>query len=434
MATLTGKEKRKLMYAAKRLFSVKSLLIPKAFGDIPTKEYFARELHLTGNRTIYLTDSGYGHFHTVVDVMDRADFFGGMAGFADIWAAWRKVVENLLSNGLEPEHADEVTESITGLIERQIDDRTFVVPMFGVELDGVESFALGTMSILRMSIDVLDSAGVEHDHADVPRLIELNKNNFWLKGTTPGTPSLAQQRFSEQATLIVGMLAIAAASMHEWGASGFRIGIAMTPEDALGRSIWFSWQEKELSLTTHYASPKGQSFAVNKALGDGSDMVRMIHRAFGILQTNTRTELEEAIARAVYWYSDAHRDPVFVMKLVKYWSCVEAFFSFENEEITHSVSIGLTSILVFGGFRFVPPYEYNSLKKKVIDLYSLRSRAVHRGYHKHTTERDVAQFSQWIAWMIINMVALVEQGYTTLKEVKIQVKRLDSLELDKTSR
>jgi hypothetical protein len=82
----------------------------------------------------------------------------------------------------------------------------------------------------------------------------------------------------------------------------------------------------------------------------------------------------------------------------------------------------------------VPPYEYNSLKKKVIDLYSLRSRAVHRGYHKHTTERDVAQFSQWIAWMIINMVALVEQGYTTLKEVKIQVKRLDSLELDKTSR
>ena len=426
MTTLTCKDQRKLLFAAKRLFSAKALLIPKSISDIPKKQYFQRELRLTENRSVFLTDSGLEHFRTVVDVINRADFFEGMAEFSDIWKAWHKVVVKWLSNSFEPERADEVVQAIADLVAQEINDHTFVVPLFGIELDGVDSFTLGAMTILRMSVDVLDSAGVRHDPVGVQRLLELNKHYLlWLRGSTRGTPSVAQQKFLEQATLTVGMLAITAASMFELGASRFRIGIVMTPESAIGRSVWFSWHEKDRGLTTHFASPRGQPFTVNTTLGVESDMVRMIYRAFAILRTSDRTQLEDAIARAVYWYSDAHRDPVLVMKLVKYWSCVEAFFSFHQEEITHAVSAGLTSLLVFGGFHFVPTSEYSALKKQIVKLYSFRSRAVHGGYHQHTTELEVAEFSQWIAWMIVSMVGLVEQGYTTLKEVKADTDRLD---------
>ena len=428
MTTLTKKDERKLLLAAKRLCNVKSLFFPKSISDMLIKQDFGRELRLTGNRIVFLTDSGYEYFRTVVDIIVRVDSFDGVAAYSDIWNACLRVVEMWLSSGLEPERADEVVKAVADFVAQEIDDHTFVVPLFGIGLDGVDSFALGTMTILRMSVDALDSAEVEHDHADVPRLLELNKNYLWLKGTARGTPNVAQLRFSEQATLTVGMVAITAASMYEWGARGFRIGIVMSPEEAIGRSVWFSWHETGHSLTTHYASPRGQPFPVNKALEDESDMVRIIYRAFAILHASDRTQLEEAIARAVYWYSDAHRDPVLVMKLVKYWSCVEAFFSFEKGKITSAVSAGLASILVFGGFRFVPPSEYSALKKQIADLYKLRSRAVHRGSHQHTLERDVAQFSQWVAWMIISMVELVEQGYTTLKEVKAQTDRLNGLE------
>ena len=425
MTTLTNKDKRKLLYSVKRLFSNKSLIVPKSIGDIPTKKYLYLELCLTENRTIFLTDAGHEHFRAVVDVIHKADFFNGRAEFSDIWRAWRKVVEKWLSNGLQPGCVDEVVQALEELIVQEIDNHTFVVPLLGIELDGVVSFALGAMTILPMSVDLFDSAGVTHDHTNVPRLLELSKQYFWLKGTMHGTPSVAQQKFSEQAALTVGMLAITAVSMYEWGASGFRIGIVMTAEEATGRSVWFSWDERTRGLTTHYTYRRGQPLPVNKALGNDSDMARMIHRAFAILQADDRSPLEEAIARAVYWYSDAHRDPVLVMKLVKYWSCVEAFFSFENEEITHAVSAGLASILVFGGFHFVPLSEYGTVKKQIADLYSLRSRAVHRGSHNHTTEQHITQFSQWVAWMIITMVVLVEAGYTTLKEVKEQTDRLN---------
>jgi Apea-like HEPN len=427
MITLTAKEKRKLLYAAKSLFNTKSLVFPKAISDIPNNHSFARELRLKGNRIGYLTDSGYEHFRTVVNILDRADFFDGMAGYSDVWSAWHNVVVKWLSIGCMPEHPDEVVQAIADLVAEEIDDHTFLVPLFGIELDGVDSFAFDAMTILRRPVEVLDAAGVVHDHADIPQLLKLNERHLWLKGSTRGTARVAKQKFSEQATLTSGMLAITAASIYEMGASGFRIGIAMTPEEAIGRSVWFSWQERDRSVTTHFGSPKGQPFPVNKALGAESDMVRLLYRAFASLHASNRTPLEEAIARAVYWYSDAHRDPVLVMKLVKYWSCVEVFFSFEKEETTHAVSTGLASILVFSGFQFVPQSDYGKLKKQIVDLYELRSQAVHGGFHQHTTELDVAQFSQWVAWMIVSMVALVERGYTTLNEVKADTDRLDGI-------
>jgi hypothetical protein len=430
MATLIEKDKRTVQFAVSRLFSDKSIFVPTSISDfrsIPPHHHFSRTINLTNDRTVFLTDSGHKHFCSVVDVMERSKHFSGLADRSDIWSAWHKVVGSWISNNLIPEHAEEVVQAIDELVTQEIDDYTFLVPLFGIELEDIDSFPIGSMTILRMPIEAFDSAKVTHDHVDLPDLLNIYKDCLWLKGTSRGTPQVAQQNFSEQAISTVGMLAIAAAALYERGANSFRIGVVMTPEDANGRSVWFSWGEKTRTLTTHYKFPKGQPFPINTALSDEADIARMLYRGFSILQTNNRTQLEEAIAKAVYWYSDAQRDSVMVMRLVKYWSCVEAFFSFEKEEITHAVSTGLSSILVFGGFRFVPPSEYNVLKNKISNLYSLRSRAVHRGAHQHITEQEVAQFSQWVAWLIISMVALVELGYTKLHEVRTQTERLDAI-------
>lgn len=427
MGKLTPKEERKLLRSAEQLFSMKSLTVPTSIKDIPVEHYLTRKLSIKKGWSVYLTDSGHEHFRTIVDILDQADFFDGMTSYSDIWGAWHKAVRKWLAEGLMPDSVDEVLQSINEQITQEIDNHTFIVPIRGLELDGLDSFAIGALTIFRMSVDEFASAGVKHDHADVPRLLELNKNTLWLRGTMRGTEKVALRKFSHQATLTAGMLAITAAAMYEGGASSFRIGIVLSPEEVIGRSIWFSWSEQVRSLTTHYELPRGQFFPLNASLMDESDLSRIIRRGFAILHTVNRTQLEDAIARSVYWFSDAHRDSLPVMQLIKYWSCVEAFFSFKEEEITHAVSSGLASLLAFGGFKFVPVAEYSTIKKKISTLYKHRSRAVHRGSHQHVTERDLAQFSQWVAWMIICMVVLVEQGYTTLEQVKEQTDRLDGL-------
>ena len=141
----------------------------------------------------------------------------------------------------------------------------------------------------------------------------------------------------------------------------------------------------------------------------------MIHCAQNIVENREQSEVARAISKLIFWYSDAHRDSEPVMKFVKYWSCVEVFFSFENEDITHSVSSGLTSMLVFGGFQFVELSDYSELKAEIKHFYAYRSRAVHGASHDHITEGTVARFGQLVAWMIVTVVALTERGYTTLE-------------------
>lgn len=84
------------------------------------------------------------------------------------------------------------------------------------------------------------------------------------------------------------------------------------------------------------------------------------------------------------------------MKLIKYWSAVETFFSTDEEKITRSVSVGLTGVLVYGGYAFVPEAEYMDFKKRVVQLYALRSRALHRASYDHVTDHDVDNLSKWV--------------------------------------
>ncbi|TMQ03323.1 MAG: hypothetical protein E6J90_53665 [Deltaproteobacteria bacterium] len=104
------------------------------------------------------------------------------------------------------------------------------------------------------------------------------------------------------------------------------------------------------------------------------------------------------------------------MRFLKLWSCAEVFFSTDHMHISESVSFGLAATIVYGDFRSPEPPEFQELKKKLKNMYGQRSRATHRASYSHVSDRDAAELSQWIAWMLQSMVALSCQGITTPEE------------------
>lgn len=282
------------------------------------------------------------------------------------------------------------------------------------------------MRVVPASLAHLDAANVRYDRTNVAKAIEITKAKFWLIGSASGTKRIAEIKFREQAALAAGMLAISAGSMYENGATGFRIGIVMSPVQARGRAAWLSWTEQKRDLSIHISGDGLQNFKINAALVEQFKNSGVFANAFALLQKDNHSPLEEAIVKAVYWYSDAHREAEPVMKLVKYWSCVEPFFSSDNKHITQSVSTGLATILVFGGFGFLPKSAYVETKKRIAKLYNLRSRALHGATHRHVSSEDAAELSQWVAWMLINMVVFAGNGYTKLEQIKGNVERLDA--------
>jgi hypothetical protein len=157
------------------------------------------------------------------------------------------------------------------------------------------------------------------------------------------------------------------------------------------------------------------SFCADKELSKG----------LAVVQSGAKTDLEGAIVRATYWFGDAQRDQERIMQLVKYWSCIEAFFSMDSEQITKDITLGLASVLAFGGYQFVDPTDYARTRSKAAKLYGLRSKALHRAAHDHVTDTDVMTVSKWSSWLIINMISLLQRGYTTRAQILELAKRLD---------
>lgn len=420
MTGLTKKDQRRIERALQGFFQLRSFLIQKSHKELFRMDMFdrvSRELRLTDNRVVYLSDRGRTHMETIIQVIDDRDLFDGLADSREITDACRCILAEALSDGKQPETADELLEVVRERVTAKIATHTFAVPLFGVALDGVESLTLGTTRIVPSLLPLVETAGIEHEHARGGNGIETTKAKLWMIATAEGTPRRAEERFRERAELVVGMLAAIAATVYRRGASAFRIGVAMSGEALDGRAVWFSWDDKTKSVTTHYDWGYRQEFKIDKSKAETLG-TPFYSGAFNIIESHDRTDLEEAIAKAVYWFSDAHRDPVAVMKLIKYWSAVETFFSSDIAKITHSVSVGLAGVLVYGGYKFVPEEEYLSFKQRVADLYNLRSRALHGASYDHVTERDVDNLSKWVGQMLINMVSFVHRGYTTLAEIK----------------
>lgn len=402
--------------------SYKPIRSIKDFGE----GLIGRELHLTNHRMVLLSDLGMEQFERIVNTTVEADPFAGLADYDDVWSASKNTLEELVSNGQMAESAQEWLSLISTRIKPQIHLRRIVVPFVGVKFKDIDDLSLGSFKLLRPSIRHLDAMGVDHAFADVPKIIAgYRDRELWLHGSSRGTPRVAERRFRTLLDLVAGLLAVAAAVTLKSGATRIFISPNMTGHDSHGDTAWFSWEEPSANFTIHRCGLRGVPFEIDSNLREQLYQASTIATAMRIFESEKRTPLEETIARGFHWFADAHRDPTPVMQFVKYWSCIETFFSIDENEITKSVSIGVAAVLVFGGYEFVPREDYLYVKKRVTSLYGLRSRAVHRGSRSHITELDVAELSRYAAQLLINALSFVERGYQEPDEIKRHSMRLD---------
>lgn len=422
---MTPKNQRRLDTAVAGLFGARGFFIPETLKDFKGMDVFSRELPLSGGRQLYFTDTGVKHLHTVVELLQEDRVLGRLGSESDISTVCRNLISELLSQGLAPEDGPEFAALVTAKLKEQIKRFTFIVTMAGVTFEGVDEIALGELVLRRPSGDIL--AGCLAKDGEVDDALARMGPGIWLCGTEQGTADVAQQKFVEKARRVAGLLSLIAASLAEWGATSFRIVPVMSAAQNSHAAVWLSFPNDSKALSFHRHFSDTQSFRIPadflQRLGECDWFPRLVE----LINREPCNEVEEALIRAIYWFSDAQRDPVREMQLVKFWSCIECFFSFEGEKTTKKVIRGLAAVMVLGGYQFVPISEHPSLKKRIGELYDQRSRAVHDARYGHVTQRAVADLSRWAAWLIINVVALANNGYTTRTLLLEQSLRLDGV-------
>lgn len=424
------KAERTLNRALKGFFSVKSFDTAPVKEQMKRSDFLSHALNLSGKRLHVLTDAGLAHLRTMITVLQEADIFNGTAEPEDVAITVRSLLTELLSQGQMPDDGQELARFVRERLEPEVQNRTFAVPMYGVQLDGVDEVDLIFAKIVRSPLPAIDAVRVSNEY--VQTAVDARRGYSWLLGTVRGTPARAEKKFREQAQMATGFLALLAAARYQWGAIQFRIGIVTTPAEDVGSATWFSWCDGSDDLTVHNSGGRTSPLNLNPEVIAETGRSDTLQYMLKVASSGGETELERALVKSLYWFSDAHRDPVAVMQFVKYWSCAETFFSGSRSNITKSLSSGLAAVLVHGGFRFVPEAEYVPFKQRVTKLYGLRSSALHGGVYEGFTDRDVADLSQWTAWLLICMANFALQGFESLSELRQHIDRIDR-SVDETS-
>lgn len=424
-SALKPKTKRVIENDLGTLFSPRAFL-PSDIEKIKAlgKLVLFRELKYKG-RSVFLSDDGAAAIRRLTSSIFEMPALADLVSEGEVAAEVKDHYNEWLENNLQPdgrEFADGVAEALLASIK----DYQFLIKLGGLDLRDQDTLELGPVRIQKPDTAVLETVkfGGLLDKEQVSGQFE---GSLWLIGKTRGSPDIALERFELQVALTVGILAVCGAILYEGAIWRSRVQPVLYPIEDRKPTSLLMWESGGDQTTLSRRGGGTQDLPLD-AKGTKYLMEQCFLRQMASLVGMwDRTELQDAIVHALYWMADAYRDRNPMMQFVKLWSCTECFFTITKEEITEANVKGIASILVFGGYRVVEPSQYGDTKRRVEELYDLRSQALHRAQFGHVDTSDLNQLSSWVAWIIVTMVSLSQRGYKTLEQVKEQVLRLDNL-------
>ncbi|MCY1534058.1 Apea-like HEPN [compost metagenome] len=310
------------------------------------------------------------------------------------------------------------------VLKSRMDSHVYATPLYGIEIEGLTRWDVDNFFLSRPDRSLLDVCSEDAQNVEnIEMAWNRMQGGVWLCGTTVGTPDFAEQEFFSGSKRLISALAIAFCLVHDKGAASTRIGIKTDQS-----RNWFGYGKEKKALRVSWQTAGGAPLGCTQAyiveLRDQTDWFVPLVRT---LLKEEPTELESAMQRAAHWFHDAQSDPDIDMRFLKFWSCIECFFSVKQGETTRDIKDGLSAVLIHGGVRLATPEEWRGLRKEIDRLYDLRSKAVHDAKHGHIGFSDVATVSTWAAAVIVSMGALDHQGYTTREQLKEQIIKLTDI-------
>src|ERR1700739_29161 len=419
---MTPKEQRIVESDLNTLFSIKALQVPTTIEAWQKIDFF-HPMIKTERGDLPLSAKGIAALRRTTRIIQAIPALKNLCSEREIATQVHTSYEGWLRQRLQPD-AREFIDGVQETLLATVKDHVHLVILEGVELIGLEKIQLGSTTIVKADPAIL--AGVEFGgYLSADWIDKEFANKMWLLGTTNGSPEVSRLRFEHRTMLTVGGLVVCGSLLYKGAIWRSHVRALMTPEARSAAVSVLRWEAGGTNPILSRAS--GNTVKLPFEV----DSIRYLHEncfldhLTTLIDREERSELQDAIVRALYWFADAHGDQNITMRFIKLWSCAECFFAISDTDVTEANTRGMATILTFAGYKVWERSEYPQMKRRLKRLYDLRSRAVHRAEFGAVQTEDLEDFSQWIAWLIVSMAALNQRGYQTLAAVKEQAVRVD---------
>ena len=409
------------------LFRAKELMsAPKALKELEQWERLYREIKTPSGSVIYLSDKANESFLRLVETVGANLPSRDFVLSDDIYQACKVELGRMYEQEAPQKTIATFLTSLDAAMQRKIMTHRFYTTLDGLSLSGVAQMRIGRLNVQTPDLAILESCVA--NEAMISGTWERMKRGLWISAEITGSREYAERRFFEDVKAACGLLAVSLTAVLERGGCAVRLTPSMDGRVRPSAATWLSIETLSNELCTSSSMKGFQSITLDASHVEGLQTSEWFSELTEIIQGDSDSDAEHAVRRAIYWFFDAQADTTAEMQLVKFWSCIECFFSFENSgETTSKIKRGLTALLTFGSFSFASLETWRDLEREIEALYDLRSSAVHDARHSHVSDSDITKVSKWAAWAILEVAGLVSRGFESRAQIKEQTDRLSAM-------
>lgn len=337
---------------------------------------------------------------------------------------WNSVVDEVQFQSVTPRSTAGFVDGVMDRVRDRVGSYSYLADFEGIELSNMEFLQLGRVRIMKQDVRLLDAFGPRFNEEERRALL---RKPVWLQGRYLGTAVASGDQFALDAIMTAGIVGVAACIRFQGAFSETLPSVHITARDTDREATVLRWKGdwgSDNAWGIERRGGRGQPIEFTSDLVDYLSASCRLAVLVAIAQASVRNELEECIARAIFWFARAQRDSEPAIAMLTLWSVVEAFYSTRIDDIAESLADGLSKLLTFGPVKLIPPESLNHAKARVKRLYGKRSKAAHRAEHRHVEESDLNHLGHWAAWCVISFAIAAADGITTLESARAVIERL----------
>ncbi|GHS82584.1 hypothetical protein PAGU2196_34180 [Pseudomonas sp. PAGU 2196] len=394
----------------------------------------AREVATPSGSKVYFTDQARSAFESLITIVFPVLMSELCVLESDVDSACRKALGELYEQDNPGVSFDHYFERARNIAYEMVAPRRFYTTLHGLEFDDIDEFDIGNIKIQRPLYSVLEGSDAQEQNKTA--IWNKMQRGLWVSAELTGSMDYAESEFFDLVRMVCGLLAVSFTTVLEYGGLAVRLMPSMAGRSKPNEANWFSYDMMSKKLRTSFNAENLQALRMSAVHADGLVACDWFQYLVSVIESKSPSEIEILIKRGLYWFFDAQTDCALEMKLVKFWSCIECFFSIKEHvpgapSTTEKIVRGTTACLTYGSFRFSPPDKWNELEAQIKKLYDLRCVAVHDGAHGHVAAKDVAVVSKWASWVLLEIGQLARGGFDTRRKIKAEVDRMHNLRATK---
>ena len=404
------------------MLSRRELIVPSSPDELVKIGFFSPHIQHDGHQIYFSPRARIALGRFCQFVLDHGPFKGRVV-FNDVYQITTSELADWYAQEVIPEgqvFVDAVEQELTQRIGKFV----HLCRIEGLKLKSLKNLKIGSRTISRYSEEMIPGDWLKDDIIS-GRINEHFTNGFVMIGTESGTETATTEQFYFVSDQLLSVLRVHSCLLYRAAILKMNIRLVRGPLDGHTPAITAHWKTDCQVPTVTYHGRREQDVEIDQETLVYLQRSCFLDELASVVEKKNRNQLEEAIARGIFWFGEAQADGTKAGTWIKLWSSIESFFSVENEDIAEANSRGLAALLTYSGLRIKDLDSYEELKRKAKRHYTKRGKNVHRGAFQNIDQIDLEELSTMAAWTVVLMVRLSLRGYTNLTEVHREAHRLD---------